>query len=68
MFHSVYWPNEEARTSDGRVEQVTVVLWDYEAKEGKAMVAGGHFVNVYLTDYSVADLTIGVKNGGKQYD
>lgn len=61
MFYSVHWANEEARNCDGTTEQVTVVLWDYEAKAGKAMISGGHFVDVYLTDYSLADLTIGVR-------
>ena len=61
MFHSVHWANEEARNHDSSVENVTVVLWDYEAKMGKAMVSSGHFVDVYLTDYALADLTIGVR-------
>jgi hypothetical protein len=62
MFESVYWAGEDARNHDGDLEKVTVVLWDYEAKEGKAMVKGRRLVDVYLTDYAVGDLTIGVRN------
>ena len=56
---SVHWSNETAQSKDGASQQVTVVLWDYDAKEGKAMIPGGHFVDVYVTDYVKADLTIG---------
>lgn len=60
MLQSVHWANEEAHTSDGQVEPVTVVLLNYEACAGKAMRTGGYIVDVSLTDYSLADLTIGV--------
>jgi hypothetical protein len=65
MFQSVHWANEQARNDHGGVENVRVVLWDYEARQGKAMVKGGHFVDVYVTDYVQADLAIGVKNSQK---
>ena len=62
MFKPVHWVNEEAQNSDGKRENVTVVLWDYEAMQGRAIVHGRQPVDVYITDYTKADLTIGVKN------
>lgn len=59
VFNSVRWTNEEARNSEGGVEIVTVVLWNYETKEGRAMLPDGRLVDVYVTDYSLGDLTIG---------
>lgn len=61
MLQPVYWPNAEAQTSEGKVENVVVVLWDWDAKQGKAMLNGCR-VDVYMTDYSEADLRIGAKN------
>ncbi|HLI68460.1 MAG TPA: hypothetical protein VKV19_01765 [Ktedonobacteraceae bacterium] len=58
---SVRWENEDAFRPDGTTEKVTVVLWDYDARVGKALTACGQVVNVYLTDYALADLTIGEK-------
>lgn len=59
MFRPVWWANEEAWNSEGSVEIVIIFLWNDETKEGKAILPGGHLVDVYMTDYSLADLTIG---------
>ena len=61
MLQPVFWQNAEARTGEGNVEEVAVVLWDWDAKQGKAML-NGRQVDVYMTDYMEGDLTIGVKS------
>ncbi len=62
MFHPVCWPHEDAQDDNG-VRKVTVILWEYEAKVGRARIGNcGPQVAVFLTDYAEGDLTIGVKN------
>jgi hypothetical protein len=63
MFRPVFWQHEPARDEHGNVVLVHVVLWDYEAKVGQARtVSDGQLVHVYVTDYSLGDLTIGVRH------
>ncbi len=58
---SVRWENEQATRVDGTQVACTVILWDYEAKSGKAVIAGEGMVDVYVTSYALGDLTIGKK-------
>jgi hypothetical protein len=58
---SVRWENEQAQRADGTKVACTVILWDDEAKAGKAVIAGEGIVDVYVTSYALGDLTIGQK-------
>jgi hypothetical protein len=62
MLQAVYWTGAEARTGEVGRETVTVVMWDWDTKHGKAVPDRGphRIVDVYMTDYSECDLTVGV--------
>jgi hypothetical protein len=64
MLQGVYWTNAEARTNEGGRENVTVIMWDWDVKQGKAVLDSGphRIIDVYMTDYCECDLTIGVKH------
>ncbi len=61
MLQPVYWTNVEARTSEGQTENVAVIMWDWEAKQGVA-VLNGERLDISMTDYSECDFSIGVKS------
>ena len=44
----VFWPGEEAIDPDGKKQPVTITAWDYETKQGTAMLAGLQFVSVKM--------------------
>jgi hypothetical protein len=47
MFKPVCWSNEDAQDDNG-VKKVTVILWDYEARKGKARIGNcGPQVDVF---------------------
>ena len=60
----VWWPNEKALRCDGREVLVTIFFWDYEKREGKAWL-GQQVVDVFMTDYTLCDLTIRPGQSGK---
>lgn len=60
MLKPVYWENVEARTSAGKIENVAVIMWDWEQKQGIAVLdsQSGRKCNIFLTDYNECDFAI----------
>ncbi len=62
MYQPVWWPDVEALDPvSGEQVRVSVFLWDWDKREGKARASlDGPLLGVSMTDYMLCDLTVRV--------